>query len=285
MFRASSQSEKSQAFSNVRNSSGMLLGAMILGAITGWSGGCSSMQSLHSASVTIFVDGAGNLGHGASDLKEGFAAAGFETSVEEFIWSPTFNPLLDQLNVKAAHRKADSLAERIRTIRRNNPESQLNLVAFSAGTGVAVWACEQLDATATVDNLVLFGSSLSHDYDLTRAAANVRDNVVAFHSPKDAVLKLVRVVGTIDGKRGVAAGGLVGFSCGLRGKVVNVPWRPQWAPMGWNGGHSDSTAPGLVQGVLVGLLTSDPSEVVRAQLLEPESLPMAANGTVATIGL
>lgn len=232
----------------------------------------NSSDAVSPKSLTIFVDGAGNWGHGAADLRKGFKAAGFESKVEEFRWSQTFNPLFDQMNGRAARRRARFLAERIREIRRGDPHVQINIVAFSAGTGVAVWACESLDEHSRVDNLVLLGSSLSHDYDLGLAAVNVNQQVLAFHSKKDAVLQVVPSICTIDGMRGVNAAGLVGFSkqSSVGCQVTNQSWRPEWKSLGWSGGHKDCTAPNFIRSVLVGHLQSSPVSVMKAEMRESQ---------------
>ncbi|MHC5109785.1 MAG: hypothetical protein ACYTHJ_07905 [Planctomycetota bacterium] len=200
--------------------------------------------------LIIFVDGAGNLGHGGQNLEKALAGTADSTRVEQFTWTTSFNPLIDQLNVGAAKRRSMELATRIRRFREESPDGQVNVVSFSAGTGVAVWACEQLDEYSSVDKLILLGSSLSYDYDMSRAARNVNREIVVYHSSRDAILQAVRWIGTIDGRRGVNAAGLVGVSVPneLAGKIVNVSWSPEMVDLGWRGGHDDSTSLGMARG-------------------------------------
>ena len=65
------------------------------------------------------------------------------------------------------------MARKIREYSKRYPENRINIIALSAGTGVAVWACENLDSSSQIENLVLLGSSLSHDYDMSKALAHI----------------------------------------------------------------------------------------------------------------
>ena len=45
---------------------------------------------------------------------------------------------------------------------------------------------------------MLLGSSLSYNYDMTQALRRVRRHVYVYHSPRDAILNTVQLVGTVD---------------------------------------------------------------------------------------
>jgi len=211
--------------------------------------GCQSQNKAAAHGITIYLDGAGNWGGGAEEIKHGLRAAGYRGLVVQYIWTTSFNPLVDQLNTVAARIRADVLSGQIRNYRQQYPASNIHLIALSAGTGVATWAVEALDDDTKIDNMILLGASLSHDYDMTRALAHMNGRIYVYHSPHDSVLEKVRVIGTIDGKRGVDSIGYVGLTApsGLEDRVVNTGWSRDWLQYGWTGAHSDCTNAVFVQ--------------------------------------
>lgn len=207
--------------------------------------GCQQPFTTHGGGLTVFLDGAGHWGNGGDDVKRGLHAAGYTGSFREFVWTTTYSPLLDQWNTGAARRRARQLARQLVRFRRRHPDEPINLIAHSAGTGVAVWAVEQLPEDMTVSNLILLGSSLSHDYDVSAVLRKMTGRLYVYYSPHDTVLQKVRVIGTIDGRRGVDSIGLVGLTppTGQAERVVNVAWSRQWLRLGWAGAHTDCTNP------------------------------------------
>jgi len=203
--------------------------------------GCQIGHSAEQYGKTFFLDGAGNWGDGAQGVASGLFAAGYQGDVEEYVWTTSYNPLVDQLNQPAARARSRQLADKIRAFRKRFSAVRINVVALSAGTGVATWAIEQLDASTRVDNLVLLGSSISHDYDMTGALKNMNGTIYVYASPHDVVLESVRTIGTIDGKRGVDSIGYVGLTppTELQNRVVNTTWSRDWLKYGWTGAHQD----------------------------------------------
>ncbi len=199
---------------------------------------------------TYYLDGAGNLGFGTAQVPRGLQKAGYKGDVEVFIWTISMNPLIDQLNILGAAEAAGRrLAKRIKDYKKRFPQNGVNIIALSAGTGVAVWACENLDSQSHIDNLVLLGSSLSHNYDMSKALANINRNVYVYHSPHDSILGSVELLGTIDRKIGVKSAGQVGLKPpgGAAGKIINTPWSENWRSVGWAGGHTDCTSEKFVE--------------------------------------
>lgn len=201
---------------------------------------------------TIYLDGAGNWGFGAADIPNGLKQAGYKGDVEIYIWTTSLFPLADQLNIPAAKLRARALADRIKKYRRVFPNNRVNLIALSAGTGVATWAVERLDEHSKINNLVLLGSSLSHNYDMRKALRNIDGKIYAYHSPHDTVLDAVFFIGTIDGKRGVKSIGQVGLEAppGFEHRIVNIPWSRKYVRYGWTGSHTDCTSQKFVRAVL-----------------------------------
>lgn len=211
--------------------------------------GCRATNNFERYGKTFFVDGAGNWGDGGSELARGLRAAGYRGDVEEYIWTTSFNPLIDQLNIVAAKVRAAALTRKIQAYRQRFPDIEVNIVALSAGTGVATWAVEQLDDRSRINHLFLMGSSLSHDYKISQALGHMTGNIYVYHSPHDSVLERVRVIGTIDGLRGVDSVGLVGLTApkGMEDRIINTAWSREWLQYGWTGAHSDCTNANFVR--------------------------------------
>ncbi len=131
------------------------------------------------------------------------------------------------------------------------PQGDVNVVGLSAGTGVAIWALEHLGPKYQVNNVVLLGSSLSSDYDVSKALKHVKGKIYCYYSENDAVLAgPMKVFGTIDaqfGKDGAGAVGLHPPRAADRSRVVNIAWKREYARYGYYGGHTDSTSPAFVR--------------------------------------
>jgi len=217
---------------------------------------------------TYYLDGAGNWGFGVTEIARALEAAGYKGSFEAYMWTSSFNPALDQMNRPFARLRAALLAEKIAAYLDEYPDNDVNIIALSAGTGVAIWAVEALPNDLQVNNVVLLGSSLSSDYDMSKALRHIRGKVYVYYSPHDAILDgPVRLLGTIDGKFDVAAAGLVGLHPpgGGQGKIVNIPWRPEYAQYGWAGGHTDSTSEAFVRKFVARHIVSETQRLGQAE--------------------
>ena len=126
-------------------------------------GGCLRRGAAEPFGKTFYVGGASNIDLLASGVPEGLREAGYRGDVQTFIWTISFNPLIDQLLTVNAKARAGLLSRQIEQYHQRYPHNNINIVALSAGTGVAVWALEKLDGDARINNLILLGSSLSHD--------------------------------------------------------------------------------------------------------------------------
>jgi hypothetical protein len=198
---------------------------------------------------TYYLDGAGNWGFGIADVPAGLRNANYKGNIEAYIWTSSFNPAVDQVNIPMNKMRALILTGKIEGYLRRWPNNDVNLIALSAGTGIAVWAVEGLKPPYQVNNLVLLGSSLSENYDMTKALRNIKGKVYVYYSPHDEVLGgMVRAIGTVD-RGGTESAGLGGLHPpgGGRGKIVNVGWRPEYEQYGWTGSHTDATSEPFVR--------------------------------------
>ena len=201
---------------------------------------------------TYYLDGAGNWGYGVATVPEGLRQAKYQGDVEVFIWTSSFNPAVDQINILGNKLRAGLLSGKIQDYLRRHPENDVNLIALSAGTGIATWAVEGLSGDYKVTNLVLLGSSLSYDYDMTKALSHMRGDVYVYYSPHDEVLTTgARALGTVDRKY-VDGAGLSGLRPNGRSspRVKNIPWNHRYSALGWTGAHTDATSQAFVREVI-----------------------------------
>jgi len=213
--------------------------------------GCEAGARSDRFGRTYYIDGAGNWGYGVAEVHEGLRKAGYQGTIINYRWSPTFNPALDQtVGRPIARLKGVDLGKEISRYLRKYPDNQVNIICLSAGTGVGVWACENIEPPAKLHSLIMLGSSLASDYDMTATLKNIEGGVYVYYSHADMILQgPVRTLGTIDGKLGVDSAGLVGLR--PRGaktdKIVNIPWSPRYERWGWTGAHTDATSAPFVR--------------------------------------
>jgi len=201
--------------------------------------------------LVLCLSGAGGMMGETGRIHQGLRRCGLPMAIEEFDWS-TGLVLIDQLAYDANRRKARALARRVEAYQDAHPGRPVHLVGVSAGTGLVVWALEDLAPERRVDSGCLIASSLWHRYDLTEALEKVRGRVCCVCSPQDGVLGcLVPVFGTVDRINGLS-GGLHGFEppaeadAHTRGvyeaKLVHVAWERGDEAFGHDGGHLGATS-------------------------------------------
>ncbi len=192
---------------------------------------------------TWYIDGAGNWGFGVLDVPLGLEDAGYKGAVTNHRWSLTFNPMLDQTLRFIAKGSGQALGNEITNYLKRNPGADANIIALSAGTGVGIWAIENIRPPYKLNSFVLVGSSLSSKYDTRKALANMKGNIYVYYSSSDPVLQgPVRTLGTIDGTFDDSAGlvGLRGHGK-ASGRIVNIRRTAADSKLGWTGGHADCT--------------------------------------------
>jgi pimeloyl-ACP methyl ester carboxylesterase len=218
---------------------------------------------------TYYVGGAGPFGHvGTIDVPNGLRQAGYRGSVEVFAWqSVVGGTLRDQIDRSRNEEQARRLARRIQAYLRRYPGRPVNLIALSAGTGIVTWALENLPDRVHVNTVVFLASSLSRNYDLTRALRHVDNKLYCFYSADDPILRYaVPIAGSVDRERfSPEVAGLLGFVLPPNAseetarlydtRVQNMPYRRHYARYGYRGRHTDTTSVEFIQYVVAPLLT------------------------------
>lgn len=209
---------------------------------------------------TFYLGGAGTLGHvGTLDVPNGLRDAGYRGAIEVFGWqSWVGGTLRDQLDQERNFEEAVRFAQRIEDYARRYPGRRINIIALSGGTGIATWALEGLSTRVRIGTIAYLSSSLSRDYDLTKALRRVDGRLYSFHSAGDPVLlAMVPLAGTIDRQFSLNnIAGLRGFTVPRKApaatrsayaqKVRNIPWREEFAEYGYLGGHTGATTRAFV---------------------------------------
>ncbi|HEV7301490.1 MAG TPA: alpha/beta fold hydrolase [Tepidisphaeraceae bacterium] len=196
-------------------------------------------------------------------MVRGLQFGGF-TEHDTYDWTENDPGLNALLAIKRNRQQARHVAQLITDIAARNPRRQINLVAHSGGTGIAVWALESLPPEVKVHNLVLLSSALSPDYDLSEALRHVEHKAYAFTSMNDTLVLGVgtKMFGTIDGKK-VEAGGRVGFvvpptaDAEQYEKFVQFPYDPAFLKYGNLGDHIGPMRMTFAEDVLAPLLLRD----------------------------
>lgn len=246
-----------------------VLGLAALGAGGGCQATGADRQARMKEGYIFYCDGAGggavlrNWGRG---IHKGMRDAGYPGAGEMFKWQTGLGVAADQTaGVDYKRRKARELASKIEEYARANPGAPITLMGLSAGTAICVYALEALPEGCSVTNVFLFAGSLSSDHDLTAALTRVDRHLYVFSSENDAVLRfLVPLSGTAD--RESASAGTIGVE-GVRlppgagdetrrqyARIVEIPWRAEFAQYGYDGGHTDSVNAKFVQAVVAPLV-------------------------------
>jgi len=238
--------------------------------------------------LVVCLSGAGAICGEVDRIRAGLAGGGVACAIESFEWS-SGSVLADQVGMAANKAKAAGLARRIEKYQDDYPGCPVHLIGVSAGTGLVVWALEDLGPGRRVENVVLLASSLSSGYCLAGALARVGGRVYNHHSAADLVLGvLVAATGTVD-RAGGDSGGLHGFRppeddggerlALYRDRLAEVGWRPSDAACGHGGDHLGGTNPAYVRERIASLAWARPPGE------QPPAREAAATAVAAAGGL
>ena len=220
-----------------------------------------------------YFDGAGGgtaKKNWSEGVKDGLLAGGYPGAGEMFTWETGEGLIADQdASVKFKRSKAKEAAARIRQHVKANPAVPLDMLGFSAGTAVAIFALEDLPETVQVDEVVLLGTSISRDYDLTKALKRVKGHVYIYTSTHDRMLGfLMPFSGTADRKFDDPGAGITGFvlPAGATAqtrelyaeKIVTIAWTAKLEKDGDYGHHFDNVNMEFIRDHVAPLFTGKP---------------------------
>jgi pimeloyl-ACP methyl ester carboxylesterase len=205
--------------------------------------------------------------HMTAGLKDG----GWDGPISIYDWTandPGINALLSyKRNKEQAQKVEEMIADKLA----KDPDLKITLTSHSGGTGIAVWALEDLPEGVQVQTLVLLASALSPDYDLSKALHHVRGKAYVFYSKNDQVVlgAGTRLFGTIDGVKTDAAG-LVGFrkpegaDDKAYEKLVQKPYDDGWIAFQNIGNHVGCMSEPFAESVIAPMLIEDEINVQHA---------------------
>jgi hypothetical protein len=191
----------------------------------------------------------------------GLRQGGYDGKIEVYDWTGRHPGLGALLANKHNHEEAQKIADRITKQFHDQPDGQILIVSHSAGTGLCVWALEDLANDVKVDTVFLLSPALSPNYDLSKALSHVKGKAYAFFSPNDFLVLAAgtHLFGTIDGKKTAAAGN-TGFTrpdgadAKQYDKLVAEPYDPAWMKLGNIGDHVGYMMPVFDAAVLAPLM-------------------------------
>jgi hypothetical protein len=206
-----------------------------------------STEPANATTWLLHLPGMGGLMNIDRNVTSGIVAGGVGARVEIYDWTGADRGLVALGNVKRHEEQAKLVAERIvRAVREDQPRpSRIVVTSHSAGTGIAIWALEQLPEDVMVDDLVMIASALSPEYDLSRALKHVRHRVYAFNSELDVLVLGTgcKMFGTVDRVKTDGAG-RIGFVIPRNPAVADqyakfeqFPYDPDWMRFYNNGEH------------------------------------------------
>lgn len=203
----------------------------------------------------FYFDGAGGgtkKSNYAEGVVEGMLEAGYRGAGELVSWE-TGKGLVKDQNASVAYKRSQANAgvAKIQSYRNDHPGAPVGLLGFSAGTAEAIFALEVLPETAPVDHVVLLGTSISRDYDMTGALKRVKNKLYIFTSTHDHMLgTLMPLSGTADRKFHDPGAGIKGFvlpagaSAATRRlyaeKIVTIPYSKEFRKDKDKGHHFDN---------------------------------------------
>lgn len=222
---------------------------------------------------TYYLDGAGGgtaKANWAEGVKEGMLAAGYPGAGEMFSWEEGKGLVVDQdASVAYKRSKAKELAVEIQKQKAAFPDAPINLLGFSAGTAEAIFALEYLPDNLQVDQVVLLGTSISRDYDMTKALQHVKGKLYIYTSTHDRMLGfLMPFSGTADRKFNDPGAGITGFVLPkgandqtrklYADKIVTIRWTKELEADGDYGRHFDNIKMEFIRDHVAPLLMGKP---------------------------
>jgi hypothetical protein len=222
----------------------------------------------------FYFDGAGGgtkKSNYAEGVVEGMLEAGYRGAGELVSWETGKGLMKDQdASLSYKRSKANAAASSIQSYQKKYPGAPVGLLGFSAGTAEAIFALEVLPETAPVDHVVLLGTSISRDYDMTEALKRVKNKLYIFTSTHDQMLgTLMPLSGTADRKFDDPGAGIKGFvlpagaSAATRklyaDKIVTIPYSKDFRKDGDKGHHFENVKKEFIRDQVAPLFIGKPA--------------------------
>lgn len=222
---------------------------------------------------TYYLDGAGGgtaKKNWSKGVRDGMLAAGYRGAGEMFSWEEGKGLMADQdASVAYKRTKAKAVAIEIQKQTAAFPAAPVSILGFSAGTAQAIFALEYLPENVQVEHVMLLGTSISEDYDLTKALRHVKGHVYLYTSTRDRMLGfLMPFSGTADRKFHDPGAGIKGFvlPAGATAKtrklyadkIVTIPWTKALEADGNDGRHFDNIKMAFIRDHIAPLLMGQP---------------------------
>ncbi len=232
---------------------------MIAGIL--WACAGCACEAPAGSDVILLVSGVSGDGFWYSGAARALAETRPGVHVERVAWGAPLPLFFLNFNSRSIHDDAErDLAARIRRIHERDPDARIDIVAHSAGCGVALGALEELDEVTRINRLILLAPSVSPAYDLAAAAVRARDGIDVFYGDRDQLFLnwRTRTFGTYDNVKTPAAGNL-GFELSpaaddVRARIRQHPYEQAWESLGNDGGHFGWLARRFVEQEIVPLL-------------------------------
>jgi hypothetical protein len=236
----------------------LLLGVLMLVA------GCATTPTIHGPRVSqyplpappramvLVLDGAGGTEITGKTLETVVHDQGLPLAVVPYTWTHGWGRFLaDQGDADHLDSQAEAFARYVLATRAENPGLPINVLTFSAGSGVVTRAA-RLVPPDTFERVVMLAPAIASNTDIRPLLVASRRGVDAFTSNRDVFLALgTAVYGTTGGARGSAAG-FCGFEPVVssqadvllyRTKLRQYAWTPDLLSTGHTGLHNGPHQP------------------------------------------
>ncbi len=207
--------------------------------------------------LVIIVEGIGGLDVIGKSADAVFNKVGLPHEVHHFNWTHgTGHFFRDLQDTQHVLKKADELAAFIKDYRARHPGRPIYVIGKSGGTGLVLFALQQLPANS-VDRVILLSAAVSPTFDLRPALRATRREIVSFHSRNDRIWLGWGTTnfGTVDRYYGNSAG-LTGFTVPeqlneqdrqLYVRLIQVPFTDRMLREGTStGGHHSTSMPAFL---------------------------------------
>ena len=217
----------------------------------------------------ILLEGAGDFQAVAKVLEKSLDLLPPNMELQRFHWSHGYLRIVaDQTDLSHISEHGEKLASSIRIIQKQYPDAEINILAHSAGTSVALAGVSLLNEN-TIERLILLAPSVSKDYPIIPAIVSVKDSVHVFYSHEDTFIlgPILKFTKTADLRKTQNAAGRYGFIPATRNreeellvatKLKQYAWKTEDALIGNNGGHYGAYGQPYMNKKVLPLLFSNP---------------------------